>query len=96
MNFSQSDTPEEKEFWVQKLQEASKSRDAIVHVGEKKTDGSFAPKWQNDAESDICPACLVKFTAFRRKVWCGMLWCGVVWCGVVWCGVLCCEVEWRF
>ena len=76
MNFSQSDTPEEKEFWVQKLQEASKSRDAIVHVGEKKTDGSFAPKWQNDAESDICPACLVKFTKFRRKVWCGVVW----WC----------------
>jgi len=74
-----ADNPAEKEVWQQKIIEADKSREEIVHVGDKHDSDIFAPTWQNDEEADNCPSCLVKFTKIRRKHHCRK--CGSLVCG---------------
>eukprot|EP01087_Luapelamoeba_hula_P021785 TRINITY_DN7677_c0_g1_i1.p1 TRINITY_DN7677_c0_g1~~TRINITY_DN7677_c0_g1_i1.p1 ORF type:complete len:650 (+),score=118.51 TRINITY_DN7677_c0_g1_i1:167-2116(+) len=74
-----AETPEEKAVWVAKLEEAAKARASTISLGDKPEGEFFAPKWQNDEESDNCPMCTAKFTTLKRKHHCRK--CGALACG---------------
>jgi len=70
-------SPALKSLWSEKIQEAEKTRQLFIQS--KEEHDKFAPRWQHDTESPVCPLCDTKFTHTRRRHHCRK--CGTLTCG---------------
>ncbi|KAL6065425.1 Pleckstriny domain-containing family F member 2 [Balamuthia mandrillaris] len=84
-------SPEEKQLWAQKIEEAAVSREKWKIIksedGDEEEEEYDAPIWVNDQEFKECMLCTIKFTAIRRKHHCRK--CGKLVCNK------CSEKRWE-